>query len=168
MNLSNIQWLFDYNYWTNHRMLTTAARLTPEQFTQPMDFSWRTVRETLIHTLDSENMWRTLCQTNQVVTPRLSEREAFPTLESIVTYWQGEEQAMRTYLNSLNDEAMTSLVSYDTPEGHRDRVLWHCLVHMVNHGTQHRSEIATMLTNLGHSPGGIDMTLFLNFQAGIE
>jgi uncharacterized damage-inducible protein DinB len=43
----------------------------------------------------------------------------------------------------------------------RDRILWHCLYHLVNHGTQHRSEAAAMLTDFGHSPGDIDMILFL-------
>jgi uncharacterized damage-inducible protein DinB len=168
MKLSDIQLLFDYNYWANHLMLTTAAQLSPEQLSEPTPFSWGSVRDTLIHTLDSEHMWRNLCQTNQVVNPRLNKIEEFPTLDSIAAYWQTEEQAMRSYLNSLNDDAMESIVRYEIEEGTRERVLWHCLVHVVNHGTQHRSEIATMLTNFGFSPGGIDMTLYMNIRAGIE
>ncbi len=44
------------------------------------------------------------------------------------------------------------------------RVLWHCLLHVVNHGTQHRSEAAAILTGYGYSPGGLDFTMFLNEQ----
>ena len=43
----------------------------------------------------------------------------------------------------------------------RDRILWHCLYHVVNHGTQHRSEAAALLTDYGSSPGDLDFTLFL-------
>jgi uncharacterized damage-inducible protein DinB len=70
---------------------------------------------------------------------------------------------MRAYLATLQDEDMTNLVRYTIPSGEqRERVLWHCLVHVVNHGTQHRSEAAAMLTEYGQSPGDLDFTLFLS------
>lgn len=168
MNLRDIQLLYDYNYWANERILTKAAELTLEQLAQPTGFSWGSLRGTLIHMLDSEHMWRHLLQHNVILNPRLHEIESFPTLESIVTYWKGEEQAMRDYLNSLQDSDMENIIRYEIPEGVRERVLWHCLVHVVNHGTQHRSECAAMLTNLGHSEGGLDLTRYLNIRAGIK
>ncbi|MCB0024762.1 MAG: hypothetical protein KDD91_17125, partial [Caldilinea sp.] len=43
----------------------------------------------------------------------------------------------------------------------RERVRWHCLLHVVNHGTYHRGETAALLTGLGHSPGELDFTVYL-------
>ena len=73
---------------------------------------------------------------------------------------------MRDYLAQLTDDDMTDYVRYTTDEGNkRERLLWHCLLHVVNHGTQHRSEAAALLTDYGHSPGDLDFTVFLNEYA---
>ena len=70
---------------------------------------------------------------------------------------------MRAYLGGLNDEDLESHRRYTTDTGiQRDRILWHCLLHIVNHGTQHRSEAAALLTDYGQSPGDVDFTVFLN------
>ncbi len=57
---------------------------------------------------------------------------------------------------------LTRMVRYPIDSGElRERVLWHCLLHVVNHGTQHRSEAAAILTSYGASPGDLDFTVFL-------
>jgi uncharacterized damage-inducible protein DinB len=39
------------------------------------------------------------------------------------------------------------------------------MVHVLNHGTQHRSEAAVLLTELGRSPGDLDLVDFLEERA---
>ncbi len=69
---------------------------------------------------------------------------------------------MRAYVTGLSDEDLQEVVRYVNPQGiQRERIRWHGLYHVVNHGTQHRSEAAAMLTDYGQSPGDIDFTFYL-------
>lgn len=68
---------------------------------------------------------------------------------------------MRAYLASLTEDDLSQPLAYVTTAGRPfSSTLWHILVHVVNHGTQHRAEIAQVLTQLGHSPGDLDMILY--------
>jgi len=90
----------------------------------------------------------------------LDERK-FPTLASIRERWQIEEQRMRAYLATLTESDIAGNLTYQKFTGQTSTLpLWQTLVHLVNHGTQHRSEIAFMLTALERSPGDLDMSIF--------
>jgi len=159
MQLQDITLLYDYNYWANGRILAASAKLSPEQFVAPTTHSYGSLRGTLVHTFDSEYGWRMLMQHN-TFTPDMDQAE-FPTTDVVEQRWKEEELAMRAYLDSLRDEDLPRIVHYTLPDGEkRARVLWHCLYHVVNHGTQHRSEAAVMLTDYGQSPGDLDFTMF--------
>jgi uncharacterized damage-inducible protein DinB len=90
----------------------------------------------------------------------------FPTLDSIRGRWHQEEQALWAFLAAQSDESLQRILSYTNTEGTPfARPLWKLMLHVVNHGTQHRSEAAAMLTELGHSPGNMDMTVFMQDSA---
>lgn len=163
MNRQDLLLLYDYNYWVTHQILTASAQVSPEQFQAAPRHSFGSLRGTLVHTLDAETAWRMLCQHNTLDFFDQLTAEMFPTVEGLAQRWQAEEHAMRDYLTRLTEADLATYVRYTTPEGaRRERVLWHCLWHVVNHGTQHRSEAAAILTDYGASPGELDFTVFLN------
>lgn len=159
MTRQDLLLLYDYNYWANKRILSAAAQVSQEQFVAPTSHNYGTLRNTLVHTLDAEASWRTRCESGAFGEEVLE--TDFPTVAQLAQRWAAEEQAMRTFLASLQDNELDRMVSYPIDTGTRSRVLWHCLFHVVNHGTQHRSEAADMLTGYGHSPGDLDFTVFL-------
>jgi uncharacterized damage-inducible protein DinB len=161
MKVQDILTLYDYNYWANKRILMSSARVSPEQFEATAPFPYGGLRGTLLHILDTEWGWRALIQSIDSATD-LREID-FPVLATLEARWREEETAMRGYLATLGDEDLEEHLHYTTDTGiERDRILWHCLVHVVNHGTQHRSEAAALLTQYGQSPGDLDFTVFLN------
>ena len=158
MNRQDIELLFRYNDWANDRILDTAEAPTSEQLTAVNDFGWGSLRGALVHLMDAEYVWRNLLNTGAHV--KWLQPEEFPDVAAIRARWAIERAAFWRYIGGLSDEDLSSVISYEGDET-RHRVLWHCLAHVVNHGTQHRAECAALLTGFGHSPGNLDFTVFL-------
>ena len=163
MNTQDIQILYDYNYWANGRIVSAAAQLSQEQFTAQAAHSYGSLRGTIVHTFEAEYAWRMLLQHKTLEHFHELKEDDFPTVDALAERWRKDEQSMRAWLATLTDADLAGTICYTTDEGGtRERILWHCLWHVVNHGTQHRSEAAVLLTDYGCSPGGLDFTAFLN------
>jgi uncharacterized damage-inducible protein DinB len=177
MKLDDIRLMYEYNYWGNKRILDACTKVTPEQYTATTDFG--NLRATVIHIVDAEWSWLRSFRSHFVPADRIGDPwkiedlvqwgteeltdADLPTVDALNERWQAEERDMRAYLGTLSDAHLNGILRYPLDGGIvRERTLWHCLLHVVNHGTQHRSEAAALLTSYGASPGGMDMTLFLN------
>lgn len=156
--------IYDYNDWANKRILHAAEKLRQEELTQELPMSWHSILETLSHILSAEWVWRMRCQGSSPAA--LLDPDQFSTLEVLRKRWDEEEAAMRGFLESLSDADLDRIVDYKNTQGKPfRRVLWQILLHVVNHGTQHRAETGLYLTTLGHSPGDIDMSVYLAERA---
>jgi uncharacterized damage-inducible protein DinB len=160
MNKQDIQLLYKYNTWANARILNAAANVTEEQFLAPASFPHGGLRGTLTHTLFAEWIWHMRWQGES---PAVGMKpEDFPTFDSLRARWLEEEKLLMTFVDELTNEKLNNTFHYKTTKGESfERILWQAMAHVVNHGTQHRSEAAAMLTELGHSPGDIDLILFI-------
>lgn len=156
--------IYDYNDWANKRILHAAEKLRQEELTQELPMSWHSILETLSHILSAEWVWRMRCQGSSPAA--LLDPDQFSTLEVLRKRWDEEEAAMRGFLEGLSDADLDRIVDYKNTQGKPfRRVLWQILLHVVNHGTQHRAETGLYLTTLGHSPGDIDMSVYLAERA---
>jgi len=160
MNKQDILLLYKYNQWSTKKILDTASRLTEEQFLAPASFPHGGLRGTLVHALFAEWIWRNRWEGTSP-TYRLKP-EDFPTFESLQMRWAEEEKLLMAFVENVTDERLNITFAYKSTDGKsHERVLWQAMVHLVNHGTQHKAEAAAMLTDFGHSPGDIDMILYL-------
>ncbi len=162
MNHNDITLLFDYNDWANERILSAAAGLSDDQYTAVTPgLSHGSVRATLVHALAAERIWRQRCLEGLSPTTLLREADC-PTFAALRALWAEEEAARRAGLARLSDEALGGRIAYRTTGGTpQENTLWQLLVHLVNHGTQHRAEAAVALTAFGHSPGDVDLIVYL-------
>ncbi|MSP78825.1 MAG: hypothetical protein EXR67_04650 [Dehalococcoidia bacterium] len=156
---------FDYNYWANRKLLDAAAKLSPVQFTASGPVSFQSVRGSLVHVLGAEWAWRSRVQDGVSPKALLTENE-LPTLAALRSRWETEETAMRRILATATGGTLATPVQYKTlTQVEQSTPLWQIVLHVVNHGTQFRSEAAVLLSDYGHSPGDLD---FITYVRGLK
>jgi uncharacterized damage-inducible protein DinB len=160
VNKQDILILYQYNQWANAKILNAAVNVTQEQYLAPASFPHGGLRGTLVHALFAEWIWRNRWE-GISPTQRLRP-EDFPTFESLHARWLEEEKQLMTFAEGITDERLCDTFLYKNTSGKPlTKILWQAMAHLVNHGTQHRTEAAAILTDLGHSPGDIDLIYFL-------
>ena len=160
--LKAIRELYAYSDWANTRILETAARLTPEQYTAASD-GCDSLRDTLVHTASAQWLWLERWRENS---PReLWDPADFHDVAALRARWAEVEEATSAYIATLREPDLARVVSYVNFQGQTWAYpLWHQLLHQVNHATQHRSEAALLLTRLGYSPGWLDLLVYIDEQ----
>ena len=171
MKIDEIKLLYGYNDWADARILAACARVTPEQYTAPTSYGHGGLRATLIHILD--NIWQQRITLQGYYQEPLENQAAYdatelheddlPTFAALRERWLIEQQEMWAYIDMLTEEKLNSTIRYVIPGAIRERIVWHILLDLTLHATQHRSEAASLLTDYGHSPGDFD---FILFQSG--
>ncbi|MCO6450071.1 MAG: DinB family protein [Caldilineales bacterium] len=167
MRIADIRLLYEYNAWATDRILQAAAGLSQEQYVASSSSSWGSIAETLTHAFEAEHIWRVRCQEGRSPTS-MGTAADYPDVASLRVAWQAEREIMNAYLAGLSDADLDSVIDFKTTKGVSHRIpLWQILLHVLNHDTQHRSEVAMALTALGHSPGDLDQILFFRqLEAG--
>ena len=161
MNKKDILLFYKYNQWANALILNAVANVTQEEYLVPASFPHGGLRGTLVHMLFAEWIWRRRWE--GISPTKRFKPEDFPTFESLHARWAEEEKALMSFVEGLSDEKLNGIFRYKSTDGEpHQRTLWHAMLHLVNHGTQHRTEAAAILTDLGHSPGDIDLLYFLD------
>ncbi|MGH2593772.1 MAG: DinB family protein, partial [Anaerolineae bacterium] len=156
-----IRTLYDYNAWANERILDTVAHLTPDQFTAKAGASFDSVRDTLVHTMSAQWLW--LSRWQRISPKAMLSPVEFPDLPAIRARWAQIEHDTRSFVAGLDESALGRVIEYVNTAGEPNAYpLWQMMVHQVNHATQHRSEVAMILTQFGHSPGWLDFLWYLD------
>jgi uncharacterized damage-inducible protein DinB len=164
MTRDEIATLYRYNTWANARILDTAARLTTEQFQAVRGGSFDSVKDTLVHTMSAHWLW--LERWNGRSPRTMIAPDGFRDVGAIRTRWDGIERDTYAFLGGLTEDRLATVIAYTNMKGERWAYpLWQQMMHLVNHGTQHRSEAAVMLTLFGHSPGELDLLHYVDAHA---
>lgn len=151
--------LIAYNQWANDRVLASAKQLTETELDRELGGSWGCVRANLYHLVGAQMSWL-----NQFVGERRRELSWPISRADLWASFDLSHDDLRSFADELSDEVLEQtfvLRDVDTWEPEQPLPLVPFIVHVVNHGTQHRAEIGTLLAQLGRSPGDVDYFFFV-------
>jgi uncharacterized damage-inducible protein DinB len=147
MDANVFRHFYEYHFSENRNLWDSyVTPLTPEKFTQAADYSHGSVRDQLVHLMSVDELW--FCELRGV-----EPSEPFPPAnsddrEAIRTHWDSVEHSMREYLAELRDDSLFDKPIKE-PEEDKDLIVWQVLLHVVNHGTDHRAQLLRLLNDLG-------------------
>jgi len=149
-----IRFFFGYDRWATRRVLNASQGIEPDVWSRPEVVGERGLGGVLVHALGAHERWRNAWQGSSDQ-PR-PEREPLLSPAELRARWETEWPELDAFLGGL-DDADVNAIWDGVP-------IWQTMVHVVNHGTQHRSEAAALLTAASRSPGDLDVTDFFEEQ----
>ncbi len=158
MQPDEIRFLFGYDRWATRRVLAVLDGLDPAVWNRTDVVGERGLGEILVHHLGASHRWRhSFQETGESPEPEL---DPLPTIDRFREGWETEWAVVDAWLPAITD----GFVGYV----HEGVPVWQMLVHVVNHGTQHRAEAAALLTAEGRSPGQLDLIYYAEEQAEVS
>ncbi len=163
MNVSDVRFLFAFDRWATGKILAVAAMVPFEEWAESNRIDRRGLGGILTHALGAHERWRAGWQelasgASEIESPGRREAGLLPSVAELTDAWVAEWAALDAYLGTLADDDLGAPVD--------DTTLGRTMVHVVNHGTQHRSEAAVLLTIMGRSPGDLDLIDFAPGHGG--
>lgn len=161
----HIRMLVDYTYWAHKRIWTNAILpLSEAQYRQPLDYSVGSIHEQLVHTMGAEWLW--LSRVKGVSPSAILNPDDFVDRHAVRARWDMVEEEMRAFLDKLPEDLSSQIVTYITTTGtpYTQRVS-DILLHVVNHGTDHRAQMLAMIHKLGGQTIDQDLIAYLREQS---
>jgi uncharacterized damage-inducible protein DinB len=157
MQIEDIRFLFAFDRWATTKVLDAAVGVDDATWSATSIIDERGLGGILVHHLGASQRWRHALTGAAGEEPR-PEDEPLPDLTSLRLAWEGEWARYDAWFDRMDPAWLN-----ETEGGIS---LWQALAHVVNHGTQHRSEAAVLLTAAGHSPGDLDLIDYAETVAG--
>lgn len=153
------QTLFDYSWYTLHKLLDQAALLDESAYHAQPGYGHGSIHDLFFHMLATYRNWRVGLQSGRRQ-PRIQPSD-YSTFAAIKAAFAEEQAAWQAFLASLSDEEIAGTISAASVGGEPSQLTdWRKLQHLVLHAMQHHTELAQLLTNQGHSPGDIDFIFY--------
>ena len=145
-----------YSEWASRRLLEGARALPPDELTRDFGSADKSILGTLVHVMAADRIWLSRVQ-GAGPGPFLEDSDF--SLEALAERWPGVWSGWQSVLEKADG---SRVVAYTDTKGRQySNLLGDIVLHVVNHATHHRGQVAGFLRALGHRPPATDLTAML-------
>ena len=145
---------FAHHIWATERLMDECATLTPEQLAAPAPGTYGSIIDTLRHLVEADSWYLSFFRDLSART----EEEAEMSLAELRSVMTSNGTAWTELLAGQIDPDADVVEHGDGWEVHVPMGIR--LAQVIHHGTDHRSQVCTVLTSLGLTPPEIDLWSF--------
>jgi uncharacterized damage-inducible protein DinB len=143
---------YKHNLWANLGLLDACADLTDEQLDASAPGTYGRIRDTLLHLVGAEERYLMRLTGEQPESPLGS--DAFPGVAVLREHARRSGEGLIAFANAVDPTQIVRGTYRDKPYELPVMVL---LMQAINHATEHRSHIATVLSQMGIQPPDLDI-----------
>lgn len=153
MELELIQTLISYHVAMTRQVLDTINQISEEQFIADDSYSRGSIRNLMVHLASTDRRW--LAGLKNLPDVGHLKFEDFQTKKEMQEAFEQILNDLAEYGNALsNDELIQKANNIPNPR-------WAVLMHLINHGTDHRATVLQKLTEYGAPTFDQDLILWL-------
>ena len=168
-----------YNQWMNQRVYDAAARLDPAELVRDRGAFFGSILATLNHLVVADLLWlrrfragseqpALLAALDEWPVPSRLDERLFPEIGPLRALREALDRLIRDWANALREQDMDRVVGYRNMRGENQRkALFSVAMHLFNHQTHHRGQLATLLTQAGQDVGVTDLVALIPNQAEV-
>lgn len=139
--------IFQHNLWANLRLFEQCAELTDEQLDADLLGGYGSIRATLEHLVNSEQSYFSRISTGQ---PFSRAEDAPPmTLPAMIAALRQTGEGLIEWTSKVSAEDHVEVLWDGEPRQVPKSII---LAQVINHATDHRSQIKTIMTQWGIEP----------------
>ena len=145
MNANAFRHFYEYHFSQNRKIWEQVALLSQQEYTRYTNYSYGSARDLIVHMINVDKSWFTGLRGEEA--PEWMAPGEIEERSQLRLYWDEVEGQMRAYLAGLTDDQLNGK---PFPPGEDENLLaWQVLLHVVNHGTDHRAQLLRILHDMG-------------------
>jgi Uncharacterized protein conserved in bacteria len=134
----------EYHIDMSRRVWASIDQITEEQFLADDAYSRGSIRNLMVHLANTDSNWLAgLKNIPEEQDPPKRQYEDYPDRTSVRAFWEAMANNLAEYAETLTEAKLReSPVDIQEPR-------WQVLLHIINHGTDHRSTVLQKLHEFG-------------------